>query len=162
MNIKKRSDLFREYARVVDMCEGTGVGPAQCVKIAGKVSNGHPIFYEWREGYEFYEWREGYEFAVAILEGRPLFIGDAIYNKHGELLNWSTIDISSFNPQGYTRMCPEAEFRLGVELIPVPINMGNYRSRIGGDVYFFRTEEDRNIFNDSVNRFLRNQIKEAI
>jgi hypothetical protein len=29
----KKSDLYREYARVIDMCEGTDVNPLKCVKL---------------------------------------------------------------------------------------------------------------------------------
>jgi len=66
----KRSDLYREWARVLDMCEGVDVAPNACVRFAGtelldpSLFNANP---------------EQYSFALAIVEGRPVFAGDVLY-----------------------------------------------------------------------------------
>jgi len=36
--IEKRSDLYREWARVIDMCEGTKVNSLECVKWYGNLN----------------------------------------------------------------------------------------------------------------------------
>jgi hypothetical protein len=66
-----RADLFREYARVIDMCEGTEVYPAQCVKINGIPCVLTPTF----ENSE-----NNYSFALAIVEGKPVFDGDELFS----------------------------------------------------------------------------------
>jgi len=81
MSTRKRSDLFREYARVIDMCEGTEVTAKQCVRIH---QQGHgDTFMAISEGYspEFTDPPNNYTFAVAILEGKPVFMGDVVYDK---------------------------------------------------------------------------------
>lgn len=76
----KKSDLFREWARVIDMCEGTNVEPRECLKIDNEECHlKHPCFDEDPECYIF---------AVAILEGRPLFVGDEVYWKNGKKFDW--------------------------------------------------------------------------
>lgn len=69
----KKSDLYREWARVLDMCELTKVKPESCWKYAGFKTDQHIP--------EFAEDYNKYEFAVAILEGKPVFVGDRIWLK---------------------------------------------------------------------------------
>lgn len=74
----KKSDLYREWARVLDMCEGTNVEPYQCWGYGGfrSTQRHEPSFDETP--------LEKYEFAVAILEDKPVFVGDTLYHKdHG-------------------------------------------------------------------------------
>ena len=72
----KKSDLFREYARCVDMCEGTMISPKACFKydnrIYGLAWTGHPSF-------ELEP--EKYEFALAIVENMPVWEGNCLYSK---------------------------------------------------------------------------------
>ena len=68
----KRSDLFREYARVIDMCEGAEVRPYKCVKQNGETLHNPPRF----DGLP-----QGYTFAIGICEGKPVFAGDVLWNK---------------------------------------------------------------------------------
>jgi len=70
----KKSDLHREYARVIDMCEGTGVIPFQAVKYRGTLS---------KYFLEFSHPTEDYEFPLAIVESKPVFRGDKLYNRNG-------------------------------------------------------------------------------
>lgn len=68
----KRSDLYREYARVIDMCEGKGIPPERCVKRAGEVQCSDPTFY-FASGL--------YTFAIGICEGTPVFACDVLYSR---------------------------------------------------------------------------------
>ena len=70
----KRSDLFREYARLIDMCEGTVVSPIDCVRW-----NGEPCGLNFLEG--TYAALDGYSFAKAIVENKPVFIGDMLWRR---------------------------------------------------------------------------------
>ena len=73
-----KADLHREYARVIDMCEGTTIYPQDCFKYDNSVYSknwiGKPTF----EGNP-----DSYRFALGIVEGRPCFYGDTLYNQHG-------------------------------------------------------------------------------
>lgn len=92
-NINKRSDLHREYARVLDMVEGTNVKPFECVKhvigtTVGKFF-GEP---------EFNQIPSDYQFAISIVEDKPVFIGDELYWKSG---NNSKYKIKSITDDGW-------------------------------------------------------------
>lgn len=69
----KKSDLFREYARVIDLCEGTKVKPWECVRI----DNG--IYHTYKDHPSFNTEPERYTFALAIVDDRPVFKNDYIY-----------------------------------------------------------------------------------
>lgn len=69
----KRSDLFREYARVIDMCEGTKIDPMMCVKIRG-------YFIDFGCDMVFDGNVSDYTFAIGICEGKPVFAGDVLYD----------------------------------------------------------------------------------
>jgi len=69
----KRSDLYREWARVQDMCEGSGTSSLLCVRRNGKCD-----FHEFTIG-AFHDTDSEYSFAQAIVEGRPAFVGDVLF-----------------------------------------------------------------------------------
>ncbi|MBY0484581.1 hypothetical protein [Nitrosomonas sp.] len=118
----KKSDLYREWARVLDMCDGTKVKPEECWGYMGLKSDGklEPSFNE--------PPLENYFFAVAILEDKPVFVGDGIYHKSGLYtvigINTRIMCISdySWNP-------PKKTFLLNGEELPCPIS-GKARSRL--------------------------------
>lgn len=69
------NELYKEYARVIKMCEGTELEdtPWQCVKLDNielAAQHGHP---------KFDDIPKNYKFAVAVLEGRPVFENDIVY-----------------------------------------------------------------------------------
>ncbi len=66
----KKSDLYREYARVVDMCEGTNVRPNTCVDLDGSRTDHFD---------NFTSNPDDYTFAITIIEGKPLFAGDKLW-----------------------------------------------------------------------------------
>ena len=72
--ITKRSDLFREYARVMDMCEGTNVSVNKCIKDKGKIGVINLNI----------DYFNDYEFALVIIEDRPVFKGDVLWTKDSQ------------------------------------------------------------------------------
>ena len=62
----KHSDLFREYARILDMVEGTTIKPCHCIKN----TNGQ----RFQNVPNFLGTPEDYNFAVAIIDNKPVFI----------------------------------------------------------------------------------------
>lgn len=77
------NDLYLEYARVIQMCKNTELEdtPWVCVRWRKEdeqdwryFSGGHPVF-------GFFKFGCIVESAVAVLEGKPVFVGDRIYAK---------------------------------------------------------------------------------
>lgn len=135
--------LFLEYARVIEMCEGTGVHPWRCVKLCGDNY--------WVSHPNFNQNPKDYEFALAVLEGHPVFVGDRLYFStgaectvtEGELLE--TISVLSWE-----RPKPRT-FELNGQELPSPITgCGDYFSLGGIHYYHFNTKEDRDIVFDAV------------
>jgi hypothetical protein len=69
---KTKADLHREWARVLDMCEGTEVAPTSCWKNNGLLAVGFTPNLECSP--------DTYSFAFAIFEDKPVFIGDELWN----------------------------------------------------------------------------------
>lgn len=93
------NDLYLEYARVIQMCKGTELEgtPWVCVKLNGENNffKNHPDF-----THAYMEW----EFAVAVLEGRPVWVGDAVYlvlSNHTKSIISSYKDMSVFIDGAY-------------------------------------------------------------
>ena len=138
----RKSDLYREWARVLDMCEGTNVDPNLCWN-----RKGFPWGIPCKP--EFSEDPESYIFAVGIIEDNPVFVGDKVYANNctsplvvegiskykgyifvGNCTNYD-ISILSWNP-------PKKTFFLnGVELPCPDGNKGGYQiSLLSGRHYF--------------------------
>ena len=75
--MKTKADLYRKYADMIDMCEGTKVEPVECVKHDLYICCTQPKFN--RPAWE-------YEFAHCIVEDKAVFTGDELYYK-GEKVN---------------------------------------------------------------------------
>jgi len=77
MNFKPQcttqAELFREAARVSEMCAGTEVKIWDCVKHDGKI----------RDHLTFDDTPEYYEFFLDFVEGKPVFWGDELYDDKG-------------------------------------------------------------------------------
>ena len=109
----KKSDLYREWARVLDMCEGTVVKPWSCVR--RKTDEYLSTFYATPD---FDDIEGEWSFAVAILEGKPVFVGDVVYHKSGPR------HIVAFRPDsldGYSWNPPKKTFMLNGEELPCPV-----------------------------------------
>ena len=141
----KKSDLYRELARVIDMCEGTGVDPKFCWKYEGENINGMPYFDS-----EF----EQYEFAVAILEGKPVFVGDKLYHIDGNG-SYFTVDRTTVRFNGLTWNPPNRTFMLNGVKLPCPIR-GSVGVHLGfsGKDYFFASVDDRNKVSQAIIKIL--------
>ena len=78
---KTQADCFRELARVMDMSKDTKLAWQDCIKLDGsdlvKTSCNFPAF-TIREFSQPSLW----SFAIAIVEDKPVFIGDTLYFMH--------------------------------------------------------------------------------
>lgn len=157
MTTKTQRELVLEYwGRVYDICDaynkqhGTSIKPQQCVKHCGGKWNlkEHPMF----DGHK-------YDLAVAIIEGKPVFVGDKIYTKDKGLeriiTGRSQIIGHIFTNAGprdmdnltLTPPKPKRTFDLNGKQLPCPSNnefCDTYLLDILGEYYYFESIEDRN------------------
>lgn len=153
----KRSDLFREYARVIDMCEGTGVSPQKCVR-SYQVGHGDSSI-TFPDGFNpgFTDAPNNYEFALAILEGKPVFKGDGIYHK-ATGIKWIVgygADLSEGFAQQFTWTKPRT-FTLNGEMLPCPQIQGDYELQIHRSYFYFDSVLDRNDVVTALEKLLTN------
>lgn len=73
-----RTDCFREYARVIEMCEGTLVDSKTCIRLDGESSSCTSL--------SFMNTAITYTFAIRIHEGTPVFEGDLLYGTTEDIL----------------------------------------------------------------------------
>ena len=142
------------YGRVHDMCDaynkqhGTSIKPQQCVKHCGGKWNlkEHPMF----DGHK-------YDLAVAIIEGKPVFVGDKIYTKDKGLeriiTGRSQIIGHIFTNAGprdmdnltLTPPKPKRTFDLNGKQLPCPSeDYDESVLELLGEHYYFDSIEDRN------------------
>lgn len=141
-------ELNMEYwGRVVPMVRdynarhGTNLTPGECVWHAtvGLTHKSHPSFDDSNP--------DVYKFAVAILEGKPLFIGDTVYHKQSgieRIINTSELSDDFEDNFTWQQPKPKRTFTLnGVEL-PCPIDgVGSYPMSVRGITFYFNSAEDR-------------------
>jgi len=169
--------LYLEYARVIKMCEGTKLegNPWVCVKIGDSTPNDnrtHPLFNHKPETYKF---------AVAVLEGKPVFVGDVIYdkldegarkivvcgsNEYGLIINNSVMEWRSWRESAsWTPPTPKRTFTLNGVDLPCPVrDEGDdhvYEAGISlcgyGMSFFFASQNDA----DQLFSYLKNLLTEA-
>lgn len=159
MTTKTRRGLILEYwGRVHDMCDaynkqhGTDIKPQQCVKVEGGKWNAspHPVFDIDQSDYSL---------AVAIIENKPVFVGDKIYTKRtGQEITitegfLSAIDYTITPPK------PKRTFELNGQQLPCPSNNEFYDTcllDVLGEYYYFESREDRNRVAKAINDLLGN------
>ena len=145
------AEIFKEYARVIEMCEGTKVMSWQCVKFDGRT-------FTHRSGVAAQlslnpEQRGNVTFAVAIVEDRPVWLYDFLYangtdckrevvelENFGNLimqLGGSLKIVSSKNLSWY----PPKPKTITVT-IPVPMSYGHVRWADGSLNLYFKNTED--------------------
>lgn len=152
---KTYEQLMTEYwGRVVPMVNeysakhNTDIKPWECVKLPNYTINDHPTF-RGKVGL--------YKLAVAILEGKPVFAGDMLWNK---LQNGQYAMPENFviDPQNWTwhEPKPKRTFLLnGVELpCPVKRGQGDYLTRVVGNVFYFTNCDDRNFVDEQLYKLL--------
>ena len=73
VSVNKTNQLYLDYSRVIEMCTSTALEdmPWLAVKHKGGGFDRHPSF----------DGGDDYKFAVAILEDKPVFVGDILYKK---------------------------------------------------------------------------------
>ena len=125
MKCKDEAELHEEYARVIRMCKGTKVRPKICVKHCGIVLTLDYIYFSLPPG--------EYSFAIAIVEDRPVFEGDVLYNEFGKLA------AGSYKPCGesWSWNPPKKKtFMLNGEELPLP---DSFKEDYGFYLHFYHT-----------------------
>jgi hypothetical protein len=157
MKTKTQRELNLEYwGRIHDMCyaynkqHGTSIKPQQCVKNCDYIWDlkVHPIF----DG-------DRYNLAVAIIEGKPVFVGDKIYHK--EQRNCvAIIDSAFYDPRYWTLTPPKKKhtFDLNGQKLPCPGEDYDESSvlELLGEHYYFDSIEDRNEVAREIIKLLNN------
>jgi hypothetical protein len=153
MTTKQRELVLEYWGRVYDMCDaynkqhGTSIKPQQCVKHCGGKWNlkEHPMF----DGHK-------YDLAVAIIEGKPVFVGDKIYTKRaGQEVTVSEGFLSAID---YTLTQQQKRtFELNGQQLPCPSE--DYDENVlelFGEYYYFESMEDRNKVAQAINILFNN------
>jgi len=144
MKTKTQRELNLEYwGRVYDMCDsynkqhGTSISPQQCVKNDGYIWNSkvNPLF----DGRK-------YDLAVAIIEGKPVFVGDKIYHKAQK--HCVPVMEGAFYDHSYWTLTPPKKkrtFDLNGKQLPCPSeDYDESVLELLGEHYYFESIEDRN------------------
>ena len=132
---KTKAELHREYGRACDMCNenGSALKSWSCVKYLDVQFEGEP---------EFDKAPSDYMFALAIVEGKPVFPGDLLYEKETgkpyavsfnkkcgyEYLTWIPPKTKTIMINGYKVPEPErvAPPRLTIYYLPTAVNDHGY------------------------------------
>ena len=157
MKTKTQRELNLDYyGRVHDMCDaynkqhGTNTQPQQCVKHGGYIWNlkmQHPMF----DG-------DRYDLAVAIIEGKPVFVGDKIYHKG--MKHCVKIIEGAFYDYRYWTLTPpkpKRTFDLNGKQLPCPSeDYDESVLELLGEHYYFESIEDRNEVAREIIKLLNN------
>lgn len=165
--MKNANENYVEYARVITMCKGTKFEnePWKCVKVCGIPLSKHPFLTESTEGYSF---------AVAILEGKPVFVGDKLYHE-GCPTAWYTVREKGYSlrdealvipydwevlvGKAFSWNPPKKTFLLnGVEL-PRPSKTGKVSFGFASDLIGFESYSDAEKVASAIKRILEDATK---
>lgn len=109
--LNTKSSLYRKYADMIEMCEGTDIHVYKCVKCNGGILSDTPMF-----NYP----PETYTFAIGIIEGTPVFIGDTVYSKNSRSLNivdeHTALDLCTLVKQ-------KKMMKIGDKEVPAPLSI---------------------------------------
>lgn len=149
--MKNANDKYVEYARVIQMCEGTKFEnePWKCIR--GLTFDNHPLFGN----------NIDLEFAMAILEDEPLFVGDKVYWKEtGVGFDWARLNPKLFAwGNDLTRTPPKRTFMLnGVEL-PRPSKTGKVSFGFVSELICFESYSDAEQVSSAIKRILDDATK---
>lgn len=144
--MKTQYDLLEHYRSViVPMAREHGINPWECVRLGNALTD-HPGFCGPVEDYEF---------AIAILEGKPVFVGDKLYSKiTGEEFTVKPcgFDWALFN---WTPPAKQRTFVLdGVELVCPIDDMNGCVMEILGIDFYFDSMENRNRVANAISNIL--------
>lgn len=145
-----QNDLYIEYARIIKMCKGTALEdtPWLGVRFNGSEFYGHPRF-DTRA--------KNYQFAVAILEDRPVFVGDSLYHPSGA--KWIVGDTDDLTGMSWQPPKPKRTFMLnGVEL-PCPVDWQESSNGdvavIDGEIFWFKNKMDAALVKGTLSKIFR-------
>ena len=148
--MKNQNDLYIKYARVIKMCKGTALEdkPFLGVKFEGEVMFRHPAFDRTPKQYEF---------AIAILEDKPVFVGDSLYHPSGA--KWIVGDTDDLTGMSWQPPKPKHTFMLnGVEL-PRPVDWKESSNGdvavIDGEIFWFKNKMDADLVRDTLSKIFR-------
>lgn len=166
-NKTQREWNLEYYGRVHDMCDdynkehGTNIKPQQCVKYYGNVWDlpiKHPVFDD-----------KNYDLAVAIIDGKPVFVGDVLYSKDKGLERiikggsqtirhiFTNVGSRDLNDLTLTPPKHKRTFELNGKQLPCPEKkFVNVSLEILGEDYFFNSLDDRNEVAKAINDLLDN------
>ena len=140
-----QNDLYLKYAEIIKMCKGTALEdkPWVCVRFNGSEFYDHP---------RFDTLVENYQFAVAILEDRPVFVGDSLYHPSGA--KWIVGDTDDLTGMSWQPPKPKRTFELrGMEL-PCPTNQISkydlHALTINSACFWFETQEEKDLVEDTL------------
>ena len=140
-----QNDLYLKYAEIIKMCQGTALEdtPWLGVRFNGSEFYGHPRF-DTRA--------KNYQFAVAILEDRPVFVGDSLYHPSGA--KWIVGDTDDLTGMSWQPPKPKRTFELrGMEL-PCPTNQISkydlHALTINSACFWFETQEEKDLVEDTL------------
>lgn len=152
----KKSDLYKKWGWVLEICEGTDVNPCSAWKFKGYIQDDKLPNFE-------YDKPECFEFLVAILEDKPVFVGNKLYNIIQE--HWCEIGPGvirlgdgqwSWNP-------PKKTFMLNGETLPCPTKISDNPLSsaflIGGQAYHFSNWDDCLKVQAAIHRLLQDATK---
>lgn len=166
----KTEDLYLNYANVINMCEGTKVKPWQGVRQPRTKelhrTDRHP---------DFTMSPDDYEFMVAILEDKPVFVGDKLYGKYSKVFHdvsrklfesgeydYSDDDYWSWNPpkstftlNGIELPCPQKDY----SAFNLDFNSWSLVGRRNGRRYYFKSESDMHAVTEAIHKLLQDATK---
>lgn len=162
MTNKTKIDLYREYVRVSDMCDVyntkhlCNIKPWECVRYYDNHGNVTQEFYS-HPKFDSKN-KDAYKFAIAILEGRPVFVGDRLWLKGDASNHWIAVEDDLYINQDimtWTQPTKKRTFTLNSVELPCPIedNFGCGLDYLGVD-YFFESVPDRNKVAQAISNLL--------
>jgi len=166
----KKSDLYKKWGWVLEICEGTEVNPRSAWKFKGYVQDDKLPNFE-------YDNPECFEFLVTILDDKPVFVGDKLY--HGGCPDaWYTVrkegyslregdnvipyDWDTVVGKAFSWTPPKSTFTLNGEELPCPDRSNEFELRIVGfneNNYHFRSNVDIRKVEDAINKLLQDATK---
>lgn len=146
MKCKTKADLYREYARVLEMvaAEGNRISTYSCLKYYGASCISEMSF----NGAV-----DEYDFALAIVEGKPVFEGDVLYYQYGgHTLSISINSENIYNWLTFSWTPPKKRtFTLKGEYLPSPTLEGKFKIVLS---YHWDTYEQAEQVEQALNKLL--------
>lgn len=135
----KKSDLYRKYADALDLCEKHGIDILQAVKYYGDTCNRCPVFTDKADTYSF---------PVAVVEGKPVFVGDVLFNIYGVANTIKEVTNQDIFAKNYTWEPPKPRtFMLNGVEFPAPSKINpefGYAASLLGNTYYFKSLDECN------------------